>query len=233
MSTSGRRAAEHALGIAEPGRGLGLVRLQHAVHRVDVQRQPVPDRQMLGRAAQEAGMHMRIDQPGHEQPVARGGRPSLPGCACGQFRRRADRRDTIAAKRGSAPSGMIRLSASMVSRKSAAIDRASASSAIFLARPGLCMKSLQTSAVPARNPPRARRSSSRARGCCRSGSVGITEASAMRRPSMPRTCSSGSTTAAASVAHLGGAAGVEEGRAGIADEFRPSRVRLRRREGAA
>jgi hypothetical protein len=68
------------------------MRLQHAVHRVDVQRQPVPNRQVLGRASQEAGVRMRVDEAGHEHRV---GKPlhRYTGLRGLQIRKRTDSGD--------------------------------------------------------------------------------------------------------------------------------------------
>ena len=66
----GRRAGQQTFAIAQPGRDLGVMRAQHAVHRIDVQAQPVPQRHALRGAAQEAGMAMRVDQAGHQHGAA-------------------------------------------------------------------------------------------------------------------------------------------------------------------
>jgi hypothetical protein len=47
------------------------------MHRVDVLREPLPDRQALGGAAQHAGMAMNVDEARHQQPVRQFAQPRL------------------------------------------------------------------------------------------------------------------------------------------------------------
>ena len=64
-----RGARQQSFGVAEPRGGLGLFRPEHAVHGVDVQAQPLPDGQVLGRPAQHPGVVVCVDETRHHQAV--------------------------------------------------------------------------------------------------------------------------------------------------------------------
>jgi hypothetical protein len=67
----------------------------------DVERQPLPDRQAFGRAAQNARVAVRVDEAGHQQPI---GQVLHGDCRviAPQFGEPADRRDAVAADEHSA-----------------------------------------------------------------------------------------------------------------------------------